>query len=297
VALAVLYIAAWRRGLFTPADDVSPWFRDSRWRPVFFAAGVFTAFIALQSPIDRAGDDYLFSMHMLQHLLLMMVAPPLVLLGIAGMRPLPPARFATLRRMWWMITRPWPAMILFNAVMLVWHIPSLYDTTLTVEPVHIIEHLSFMAAGVIVWWPIIDPVRSPATKLVSPLEKIAVMVVSGIPPTVLGLIFALSPVAFYDFYVHAPRLWGITPVADQQYGGVLMLGLGNIIYFIAITIIFVRLLGDSAHDEEQAALQLAGGGAGVVSPDASPRMYAVSPQAVHPAPAEPVGAAVEGGSR
>src|SRR5207244_3953934 len=80
---------AWRRGWLSGSDDVSPWFRDRRWRPMLFGLGVVTGLVALLSPIDRAGDSYLFSMHMVQHLLLMMVAPPLVLLGIAG---LPPAR-------------------------------------------------------------------------------------------------------------------------------------------------------------------------------------------------------------
>ena len=292
-------MAAWRRGNLSGTDDVSPWFRNPRWRPFLFATGVITAYIALQSPIDRGGDEFLFSIHMLQHLLLMMVAPPLVLLGLVGATPLPSDRFAGLRRVWWALTRPWVALLLFNVVMLVWHIPALYDTTLTTEPIHIVEHISFIAVGVLFWWPIVDPVRGPRTKLVSPLEKIAVLVVSGIPPTVLGLIFALSPVAFYDFYVHAPRLWGISPVSDQQYGGVLMLGLGNIIYFVAITIVFVRLLGDSARDEEVAAQRLAPARAAPqdVSALPSPTMYGVSSQALAAAPAQPVGAAVEGGSR
>lgn len=241
-----------------PADDVSPWFRDARSRPWCFALGLLTAFIALQSPIDRGGDQYLFSIHMLQHLLLMMVAPPLLLLGIAGTRPLPRARHAGIRRLWWMLTRPWVALILFNIVMLVWHIPALYDTTLTTEPVHVVEHLSFIGVGVVFWWAIVDPIRDQHTVTVSPLTKIAALVLSGIPPTVLGLIFALSPVAFYDFYVHAPRLWGISPVFDQQIGGVLMLGLGNIIYFVAIVIVFMRLLGNAAQDEADAAASLAG---------------------------------------
>jgi putative membrane protein len=258
VALAVAYVIAWRRGVVRVEDNVSPWFRSTRIRPVLFAAGVITAFVALQSPIDRGGDDYLFSIHMLQHLLLMMVAPPLLLLGVAGITALRRDRFPRVRRVWWALTRPWVAVVLFNVVMLLWHIPALYNTTLTTQPVHVLEHLSFMAVGVLFWWSIVDPIRDDRTATVSPLTKIAALVISGIPPTVLGLIFALSPVAFYDFYVHAPRLWGISPLFDQQIGGVLMLGLGNIIYFVAIVIIFMRLLGDAAHDEDEAAVRLTG---------------------------------------
>jgi putative membrane protein len=195
---------------------------------------------------------------MVQHLLLMMVAPPLVLLGIVGVRATGQTRFARLRRLCWAITRPWPALVIFNIVMLVWHIPALYDTTLTTEPVHIAEHLSFIGVGIIFWWPIIDPVRDSATVTVSPLTKIAVLVVSGVPTTVLGLIFALAPAAVYSFYVHTPRLWGLSALADQQIGGVIMLGASNIIYFVAIAILFMRILSDPGRDEEEAARRLAG---------------------------------------
>lgn len=252
VALLVAYLMMWRRGLLRARDDVSPWFARAGWRPALFGAGLLTAFLALESPIDRGGDQFLFLIHMLQHLLLMMVAPPLIILGLVGAQPLPRERYRAVRRVWWFITRPWIALLIFNVVMLVWHLPALYDTTLTTEPVHVLEHLSFIAVGLIFWWGIVDPIRDAETVTVSPLEKIAALVISGIPPTVLGILFALAPTAFYSFYVHAPRLWGITPLTDQQIGGVLMLGLGNIVYFVAITIIFMRLLGDAAHDEEEA---------------------------------------------
>ncbi len=255
--MTVAYIAALKRGPVSHHDDVSPWLPSPRLRPVFFAAGVLVGFLALQSPIDVGGDEYLFLLHMLQHLLLMMVAPPLVLLGICGVRP-PAHGSATLRRVCWAVTRPWPAALIFNAVMLAWHIPALYDATLTVEPIHVLEHLSFIGVGLIFWWPIVDPIRGPKTATVTPLTKIAMLVVSGIPPTVLGLIFALSRTPYYDFYVQAPRLWGLTPIADQQIGGVVMLGLGNLIYFVAIVIIFVRLLSDAAGDEQEAARRLGG---------------------------------------
>jgi cytochrome c oxidase assembly factor CtaG len=258
LALVLGYGIAVRRRVIAETDDVSPWFTSRRWRPVLFGCGVLVALLALQSPIDRGGDDFLLSVHMVQHLLLMMVAPPLVLLGICGVKPPARTRFAGVRRFWWAITRPWPALVIFNVVMLVWHIPALYDTTLTTQPVHILEHLSFMAVGVVFWWPIIDPIRDSRTVTVSPLAKIAVLVVSGVPTTVLGLIFALAPNAFYDFYVRAPRLWGLSPVADQQIAGVIMLFASNLIYFVAIVILFMRILSDPARDEEEAAQRLAG---------------------------------------
>jgi putative membrane protein len=246
-----------RRGAIAAADDVSPWVPNQRWRPVLFFSGLLITLVALQSPIDRGGDLYLFSMHMVQHMLLMMVAPPLLLLGIAGARPTSRERHTTLRTVWWAMTRPWPAVAIFNAVLLVWHIPSLYDATLTTVPVHIAEHLSFIGAGVLLWWAVVDPIRDERTVTISSLTKIAALTIAGIPPTILGIVFALAPAPIYSFYVQAPRLWGLSALTDQQYGGVIMLGVGNIVYFIAIIVVFMRLFTDPGQDEEIAADRIA----------------------------------------
>ena len=257
VALAAGYALALHRGRISAGDDVSPWLSRESLRPLLFVAGIVTAYIALQSPIDRGGDSYLLTLHMVQHLLLMMVAPPLVLLGIAGIRPPAPQAHARLRAIWTWLTRPWQATLLFNAVLLVWHVPSLYDATLRTEWIHVVEHLTFIAVGVVFWWPIIDPVRGPRTVTVGPFSKIAMLVLAGVPPTVLGFVFAMAPAAFYDFYATAPRLWGLSPTQDQAAAGVVMLGLGNLVYFAAISVIFVRLFGNPAADEAEAERTLA----------------------------------------
>ncbi|HZB98099.1 MAG TPA: cytochrome c oxidase assembly protein, partial [Candidatus Sulfotelmatobacter sp.] len=180
-------------------------------------------------------------------------------LGICGTRPLPPALAQRWRGVWRAVTRPWAATLLFTAVMLVWHIPTLYDATLTTEPIHIFEHLTFIAVGVVFWWPIVDPVKRAGENPVGPFAKIAMLVASGIPPTVLGLIFSISPRTFYEYYARAPRLWGLSTQADQQLAGVAMFGIGNLIYFAAISIIFVRLFGDAMLDEAEVARSQAGG--------------------------------------
>jgi putative membrane protein len=252
-ALVAAYALAWRRGLLSDDDDVSPWSGSPGSRRWFFATGALVGLVALVSPIDTGGDEYLFSLHMVQHLLLMMVAPPLCLLGIAGIRAPHSGPPGALRRAWAVLVHPWSATLIFSTVLLVWHIPALYDATLTTEPIHVFEHLSFIAVGVLFWWPIVDPMRGrDAQRWVSPFTKIAMLVASGIPPTVLGLIFTIAPHAFYDFYVRAPRLWGLSPVVDQQLAGVVMFGAGNLIYFAAVVAVFWRVFGDPAHDEEEA---------------------------------------------
>jgi putative membrane protein len=252
VATVTVYVVLTRRGRLSAADDMSPWFSSVRVRPVFFALGVISGFIALESPIDTGGDAYLLSLHMVQHLLLMLVAPPLVLLGICGAAPVADGVARRWRAVWTWITRPWPAALLFNAVLIVWHIPALYDATLTTEPIHVFEHLTFIAVGVVFWWPIVDPLRRPKTRPVSPFQKISMLVLAGIPPTVLGFVLALGQSVYYDFYARAPRLWGVSALSDQQLAGVIMLGLGNLIYFAAISIIFLRLFSDPAADELEA---------------------------------------------
>jgi cytochrome c oxidase assembly factor CtaG len=270
-ALAVAYAIAWRRGVLRDTDDVSHWVGSPLTRPWFFAAGMVVGFVALQSPIDTGGDEYLFSLHMVQHLLLMMVAPPLCILGLVGIRSPFTSPPRLLRRAWALLVNPWSATLIFSAVLLVWHIPALYDATLTTEPIHVVEHLSFIAVGTIFWWPIVDPMRgSDRNRWVGTFTKIAMLVGSGVPPTVLGLIFTVAPHAFYDFYARAPRLWGLTPVADQQFAGVVMFGAGNLIYFVAVVMVFWRVFSDPARDEEEtqhgAAVGAPGGAATVPSP-------------------------------
>ena len=248
--LVALYVLAHRRGVLRPHDDLSPWLPGTHWRVASFVAGIVIAWIALQSPIDAGGDHYLFWLHMVQHLLLMMVAPPLALLGICGAHARPVGgRWA--RRTWRVISAPWPAVAIFNGVLLIWHIPALYDATLTVDPLHVAEHLTFIAAGVLFWWPIVAPLGDERREPVGPFEKIAMLTVAGIPPTILGLIFSIARAPLYSFYANAPRLWGLSPVADQQIAGVVMFGAGNIIYFIAISAIFLRIFVDPDRDEQQ----------------------------------------------
>jgi cytochrome c oxidase assembly factor CtaG len=257
-ALSAAYVIGLRRGLLRGDDDVSPWFKHAALRPWLFAAGIVSAYIALQSPIDRGGDEFLLSLHMVQHLALMMIAPPLVLLGIAGACPLPATVLPRLRATWSFLTRPWQATLIFNAVLLVWHLPSLYDATLTTDWIHIVEHITFAAVGLIFWWPIVDPMRTRHGRPVSPFVKIAMLALAGIPPTVLGFLFALIGTPVYEFYARAPRLWGMSAVLDQQVAGVIMFGLGNIVYFVAISVVFLRLLGNPAEDEAEVDLGPAG---------------------------------------
>jgi putative membrane protein len=206
--------------------------RARGWSPlarIYFAAGLLALFLALESPIDVGGDHYLFSLHMLQHVLLAMVVPPLLLLGL-------PDGWRAFDRIH---VSPLAANVIFNLVLAVWHLPYLYEATLRNQPVHVLEHLSFLAVGVLFWWPILVPADRPGA--MSVIGKIAYLGFAGVPPTILGLAFILSPAVIYPFYAAAPRVTPLSPLDDQLVAGLVMFGLGNLIYFAAIWVIFFRL--------------------------------------------------------
>src|SRR6266705_6971815 len=206
--------------------------RDASWSPlarVYFAAGLLAMFVALASPIDTGGDRYLFSLHMLQHLLLAMVVPPLLLLGL-------PEEWRAFDRI---RVSPLAASVVFNLVLATLHLPFLYEATLRNEPIHVLEHLTFLAAGVLFWWPLLVPDGRAGG--MSAMGKIAYLGFAGVPPTILGLAFILSPAVIYPFYAAAPRVMPLSPLEDQLVAGLVMFGLGNLIYFTAIWVIFFRL--------------------------------------------------------
>jgi putative membrane protein len=196
---------------------------------IYFSLGLLALILALESPIDVGGDNYLFSLHMVQHLILAMIVPPLLLLGL-------PEEWLLLQRL---RISPIAANIIFNLVLAVWHLPFLYEATLRNGPVHVAEHLTFLLAGLLFWWPILAP--SARRRGLSVMGKIAYLGFAGVPPTILGIAFILSRNVLYPFYAAAPRVTPLSPLDDQVAAGLVMFGLGNLIYFVAIAIIFFSL--------------------------------------------------------
>ncbi|MDQ6748983.1 MAG: cytochrome c oxidase assembly protein [Candidatus Dormibacteraeota bacterium] len=211
-------------------------------RPRYFWLGYACFALALVSPVDAASDRYLLSAHMAQHILITMVGPPLVLAGLPGgvARYLP--RF---------LGNPWLTVTVFNLVLLAWHVPALYQATLLNEDIHILEHLLFMASAFLFWVPIVGPVAR--RRGMGPMIRIGYLAYAGLPPTVIGMTLALSPFVLYPFYTVQPRLFAdLGPLVDQQLAGLMMFGLGNLIYLVPISVIFLRM------SEEPEAVQTVG---------------------------------------
>jgi putative membrane protein len=208
------------------------------WRPLVFVVGVLLMAMALVSPLD-AGADRLLSLHMLQHVLLTTVGPPLVLLGLpqTALRRL--FNHALLGRPLQAVTMPVVAALVFSVNMWLWHVPPVYGAALTHLAVHIAMHVAFMVSGFIFWWPVIQPLPE---RRISDGARLLFLVVTGFPMGILALLMISSANVIYGYYATPPHLWGISPIADQQVAGLIMGALGEAASFIAVSLIFLRFI-------------------------------------------------------
>jgi cytochrome c oxidase assembly factor CtaG len=188
---------------------------------------VFTAFVTELEPL--ANHTFLWA-HLLQNVVLAEWAPALLVLAI-------PPHLAD-RAAGFPLFRPLVALPLWLAVYYTWHLPWIYDTALR-RPHSLLhaEHLTYLAAGVCVWWPVVHGRASAGAKA-------AYLFAAFVLASPLGLLLALIPRAIYPFYVHAPRTWGPSPLADQQIAGVTMAAEEALVFFGAFAGYLLRFLAD-----------------------------------------------------
>jgi putative membrane protein len=204
---------------------------------LYFGLGLFTIWVALESPIDTIADHYLDSVHMLQHVLLGFVAPPLMLLGLSRGMVARVVRVPGVR----VLTEPIPAQLIAGAVMIGWHVPVLYDATLYSEPLHVTEHIMFIAAGLLLYWPMLEATSEYSRWRMSPVAKLIYMLAATLPQDGVALALIFSRVPFYEYYVHAPRLVpSLTPVVDQTVAGAVLMIFGKTTIAIAALAVFFR---------------------------------------------------------
>lgn len=220
--------------------------------PLAFFAGMLSALIALAGPLDTWNDE-LLTMHMAQHLVLIQITAPLLLLGRpvqVFLRALPPRRAGRLtrlllrpawsRRILNVLTAPLVATALANVALVVWHFPALYERAVLSQPVHDLQHLSFFGTALLFWWPIIDPV--PRHHRVSGLWASLMVFITAVVSTVIGAILTLADDVLYAPYRYAVMPWGFTPMLDQQVAGLLMWIGGGTLYVAIILVLLARWL-------------------------------------------------------
>ncbi len=223
----------------------------NRARVVYFVAGWATLALALVSPLDTLGDDYLFSAHMIQHMLIAVVAPPLLLLGIPEWLANLLLRNKGVRTAVRWLALPIVAFGVFQADIWLWHAPALYDLTLANDTVHIVEHLSFVIFGIFFWLPVLSP--TPLIPRMSRGLAILYLFIGCQPMVALGALLTFAAAPLYTPYIAAPRVWGLSPLSDQQLGGLIMWLPTNIPYLIALSAMFFLWVGEQDRAERRAA--------------------------------------------
>jgi cytochrome c oxidase assembly factor CtaG len=240
-------VYGWRlRGLRGAAR---PHARRDTLRALSFAAGLLVLFLALASPIDRLGEERLFTMHMVQHLLLADLAPILLLLGLsrAMLRPAV-RRLRSVEEALGPLTHPAVALAAYVGLMWLWHVPALYDLAVEHAWAHVLEHASFLTAGIAFWWFLIEPVP-PRQRLRGPWP-LAYLSAAKLLMGALGVVLAFAPDVGYDAYADAPRTWGLSPLEDLNVGGVVMMVEQSLVLVVAFAIFFMRML-ERAEAEQQ----------------------------------------------
>ncbi len=243
--------AAWyyyRRAAGRPDDGIQP---IPRARRISFAAGLATIVLALMSPIGVLADDYLLSFHMLQHVMLTIVAPVLILLGIPAWmyQPVVNAFGGRLWRVWRVLTLPVIAFVLFHLPYSVYHVPVVYDLSLQYLPVHIAAHTFLLGVAMISWWSVLAP--SKELGKVAPAVAMLYLFVQTIPGQVVGALITYADHVLYPSYREAGRVFGLSAMNDQQIGGLIMWIGTSTIYLAAVAIVFFRWASreDRAHQK------------------------------------------------
>jgi putative membrane protein len=244
LAIGLLYGKGWRRA--RTAGEPHP---PGLGRLTLFCGGLLAVLIALVSPVDVLGEQ-LMVMHMVQHILLLDIAPILMILGLTKgiLRPVTRRLNAVERRAGW-FAHPAFAVLAYAGFMWLWHVPSMYDSALRNPSVHALEHLCFAFAGGLYWWHLLSPIRNRMR--LGGLGPIAYMVSTKLLVGVLGIVLAFAPHAIYPFYEHHRHYWSLSAQEDQSMAGLLMALEQSIVMGTALVYLFVRMLDETERDEQR----------------------------------------------
>jgi putative membrane protein len=225
-------------------------------KSLYFLGGVLLLLLDLVSPIDVLGDKYLFSAHILQHFLLALIIPPLLLLGVPRRLAEAALRPRVLDRLEREIASPPVSWLLGVGAMVAWHVPAFFNAALSSDGIHILQHLTFLVTGTLFWWPVIGPVEE---RRLPTLVAISYLFGACVSCSLLGAVLAFAQPGLYPAYLHPedrlgilPLLresWGLDPKSDQQLGGMLMWVPGCFVYLSGILASVARWYSQPAQDE------------------------------------------------
>jgi putative membrane protein len=231
------------------------------WRLAVFLLGLAVIWFAIASPLDGFAD-VLLSAHMVEHLLLMSFAPPLLLLGwpvVPLLRGLPRGvtvgllgpwiRMKVLRHLGHILVTPLVAWLAMNLVFLGWHVPAAYDFALEHEHWHQLEHLCFLGTSILFWWPIIRP--WPTRESYAGWLLLLYLVMADIVNTMLSAFLAFCDRPVYSYYLKEPNPFGISPLSDQRAGAVVMWVIGSLVFLVPAVALTIRLLQHGSNPRDK----------------------------------------------
>ena len=244
-AMLAIYVVRWRRVRAQAGARAAgvP-------RLVAFLSGVLALFVALVSPVDRLAEQ-LATMHMVQHLLLVDIAPILLLTGLtkAILRPVSRTLVRVERRAG-LLGHPAFGVIAYTAGMAIYHVPAVYDLTLESSLAHALAHVMLAVVGGIYWWHLLSPTRQRLR--MGRFGPVVYMASTKLFVGAIAIALGFSQVLLYDAYAGTPEYWGMSKLTDQNVAGVFMALEQSIVMGIAVGIFFIRALADSERDDQRA---------------------------------------------
>ncbi len=253
-AAALLYYGAVRRERARRGASNEP--VVSRRQVVSFASGLAVLLVASDWPIHDLAEGYLYSVHMVQHLLFTLVASVLLLLGtpawmarrLLGVmrRDAPTRRLRVVR----VLSRPLGGLIQFNLVLVLSHWPAVVEATVRYHPLHFVAHAVLLASAVLMWMPVASPLPE-VPRATAPMQMLYLFL-QTVVPTVPASFLTFGSHPLYQIYETLPRLWGISALDDQQTAGLIMKIVGGFYLWIVIAAIFFRWYAREERAEQQA---------------------------------------------
>jgi putative membrane protein len=230
--LAAAYLAAVARHARSSGEPVEPR------RRARFLGGVAVLLVGAGWPVHDLAEGYLYSMHMVQHMLFTFLAAPLLLTGMPAWMWRSLLRPAPLRAVWGLLTRPLVALIVANGVLLFTHWPEIVSASVGSELTHFSLHALLLGSAIVMWWPVVSPL--PELPPLSPPGQLLYLFFQSLAPTIPASFLTFGTEPLYPIYATFPRIWGIGPLTDQLIAGLVMKLVGGAILWAVITVIFFR---------------------------------------------------------
>ena len=238
ILICILLEAAYLYAVTQMKTGLSEARRVTKRQVVLFSLGVLAIYVAGGSPLHDLAENYLATAHMMQHVLLTLVAAPLLLAGVPGWLWQAMLRVPGVLRVAKPLTQPVLAFAIFNAALLLIHLPPTIDLQLRVHVFHLLMHATLVGTALLMWWPILSPI--PELPRLNPPLQMAYLFLQSMLPAIMASFITFSDTVVYSFYEDAPRIWNWTALDDQQVAGGSMKLSGTLILWSYMTVVFFR---------------------------------------------------------